>query len=368
MKVLHSAAMLAPPSGILSQMNWEQKAAFALKLDWSARMFCPKGFDRDCEIIMESKRVHAHQGESRLKKLSNWISLRQEYHQWLRQQEDQVDLFLLRYYVHDPFQLHFLKTVKKPVVLVHHTLEGPELAMGGGLRARVRSTLDNLLAVPAIRSAAGIVGVTHEILKYEEDRAGGIRTSIYVYPNGVFFDDQETLDDQRGDIPEFLFVAGSFAPWHGLDLLLSLLKNEKADFRLHLIGDVSNPDLRLIDSDPRVIVHGKLIQSEIRKVAASCWGGLSSFALNRKGMKEACTLKVREYLMMGLPVYAGHREVFPSDFPFYQHGPLSIQAMIDFFWQFRSVGRFEIARKSRPFIDKTSLLKKLADELRSDAR
>lgn len=363
MKIIHSAALLRPPSGILNQMKWEQEAAYQLGADWRVKMFCPAGAVVENEIISESIYVKKTAKKSKLKTLLDWIILRWEYHRWLKKQEDLVDAYVLRYYVHDPFQLLFVKSSKKPVFFVHHTLEGPELSMSGGLGARIRSSLEGVLAGATIRAASGIIGVTKEIVEYEKRRGGDGNKFSCLYPNGIMFNDSGLADDHRHDLPEILFVASYFSSWHGLDILLDAMKRVEKSFILHLVGDLSVADLEIAQADSRVILHGKKSQAEIREISAGCWGGLSSFALDRKKMREACTLKVREYLMMGLPVYAGHEEVLPQDFFFFKNGKPSILEILDFFESCRRSSRSEIAHSASAHIDKQVLLASVINSL-----
>lgn len=364
MKVLHSAALLSPPSGILNQMRWEQQVADEAGIDWQVKMFCPSGSVNSEKIIQESTTVSFERIKSKFGKAWAWLKLRWEYHRWLKSQENDVDVFLLRYYVHDPFQLLFIRRCKKPVYLVHHTLEGPELAMSGGLKDRLRSAFDNIIANPCIKAASGIVGVTNEIIEYENARAK-VKKQSFLYPNGIVFTSNEIAEDHRTETPEILFVASYFASWHGLDLLLDEMKKNNSHFVLHVVGDVFDEDIRSAKHDPRVIIHGRKSHAEIKQLAAKCWGGVSCFGLHRVKMKEACTLKVREYLMLGLPVYAGYTEVLPDSFPFFKRGEVAITDMLDFFNQHRHLRRKEISEKSKEYIDKNQLLRLLYSDLAS---
>ena len=80
-------------------------------------------------------------------------------------------------------------------------------------------------------------------------------------------------------------------------------------------------------------------------------------------MREACTLKVREYLMLGIPVYAGYTDVFPESFRFYKKGEADIEAILNFAHSQRISSRIEICVASHPYINKEILLEKLYDEL-----
>ena len=359
MKFLHAAALLRPPSGIINQMRWEHEAANELGLEWDVQLYCPKGWLEPEGFIYESPTVNA--GDPSKGKPLDWLRFRYGYYQWLMAQVENYDAFVLRYYVHDPFQLMFARRCRKPVYFVHHTLEVPELRLPGTVPARIRATLERWAGGPTLRAATGIIGVTQEIVDYEVGRAGIIDARTFVYPNGIKFD-EGAVADRRGETPELLFVAGSFAPWHGLDLLLDSIKQSDAEFTLHLVGNVHEPNLSRAKKDSRIVVHGLRSSEEIRALAETCWLGLSSFGLHRKNMTEACTLKVREYLMMGLPVYAGHRDVVEDENAFVVSGAADIESVLRF-----AKGAFTdrgvVAKHSEASICKKGLLKRLKGEL-----
>lgn len=365
MKILHAAALLRPPPGILNQMAWEQSAAHALGIQWHVRLYCPKGAAPDSNLIQHASAVESVEGRSALFKLFAWARLRRDYHRWLLQVEHEYDALLLRYYVHDPFQLAFIRRATKPVYLVHHTLEGPELAADGGVIASGRAWAENWLGGRTIRRARRVICVTPEIGRYELARAKGMATSAVIYPNGIVYSG-EIARDGRGDVPQLLFVASGFSAWHGLDRLLASMKHSAGRFVLHLVGTVGDDDRAVAKLDPRIRMHGRLSSEAISQLAAQCDVGLSSFALDRQQMSEACTLKVREYLMLGLPVYAGYREVLPDDFPYYRRGPADVEAIVRFAQDMRAVSRQTVSVAARPHIDKRALLAGLMDDLQRD--
>lgn len=359
MRFLHAAALLRPPSGIVNQMRWEYEAANELDVDWDVKLYCPKGWMKRERFVEESRKVEA--GDPSKGKPIDWIRFRYGYYKWLMSQQNSYDAFVLRYYVHDPFQMMFVHRCRKPVYFVHHTMEVPELRLPGTRISILRAQLEKLIARPALRAATGIIGVTQEIVDYEVDRAGIKGVKTFVYPNGIKINDTPIID-KRGDIPEFLFVAGAFAPWHGLDLLLDSVERSQKEFKLHLVGNVHEPNLKRAQADSRITLHGRLSSNEIRKLAEKCFLGLSSFGLHRNGMTEACTLKVREYLMMGLPVYAGHRDVIEDQNEFVVSGPADIDAIIRFALDNINT-REKVANHSSGSICKKILLTTLRREL-----
>lgn len=360
-RVLHAAALLRPSSGMCTQMAWEQEAAEAQGIEWQVKMYCPKNSPIKYNVVHFDHTVDANNVNNLFSNIFGWIRLRYNYHQWLMKKNDEVDIFVLRYYVHDPFQFLFVKRCKKPVYFLHHTLEELELKLGGGVSGWLRSYLEKIIGKKTISLSKGVIGVTQEIVDYELMRADAHNKENYVYPNGIFCK-QTILKDRRGDIPELLFVA-NFSPWHGLDRLLHAVEKSDDNFVLHLVGKIP-VDLFDKTNDTRIRLHGHLTQKKIAELSEQCWIGLASFALDRMQMKQACPLKTREYLMLGLPVYGDFQDVFPCGFKFYKNDSVAIPGILAFCKKKRSVSKNDVAIASQGLIDKKFLLVDLYNKLK----
>lgn len=360
-RFLHSAALLRPPSGICTQMDWEQEAATELGLNWRVKMFCPQGTRGGFKTMLFDEKTNCHELENKADALKSWLKLRRNYHRWLLNQQSEVDVFLLRYYVHDPFQAYFVRKCKKPVFFVHHTLEVPELALPGKLSSLVRARLESWIGPSTLRKATGIIGVTQEIVDYELSRSGVHEERATVYPNGVLYRDLQLMDCRGKDVPEMLFVA-NFAPWHGLDRLLLALKDSHHDFVLHLVGQIPE-ECTQIANDARIKMHGELSSQEIFELSQRCWIGLASFALDRKKMKQACPLKVREYLMLGLPVCGDYTDTIPSGRLFKKVENTDFDEIIMFARESRGMAKEDVSASAKKLIDKKNLLHALVADL-----
>lgn len=363
-RILHSAALLRPSSGMLTQMEWEQEAADDLGLLWAVKMYCPSDTRGDWSILHRDPAVVTGTPDSTLKKLRAWLRLRFRYHRWLLAQQDSIDIFLLRYYVHDPFQMWFVQECSKPVYFVHHTLEVPELRLPGTPTARLRAQLERIVGKRCLSAATGIIGVTDEIVRYEKSRTNRDTMRSFVYPNGIHITKTPVNDTRSASVPEFLFVA-NFSPWHGLDILLQEVSQSEQRFLLHLVGRIPNA-LQPYTHDPRIQVHGELVHDEILKLSEQCWIGLASFALKRKEMQQACPLKVREYLMLGLPVYGDYTDCFPPGSAFFRKGSTRIDEVIEFAHETRHLRKDEVLSMARAWIDKKLLVSELHDALRTE--
>lgn len=359
MKVLHVAMSKELGPGITRQMLYEQQAALACDLSWVVRIYVPDSYKHRDGLASVDFDAAASVMVSEAGLPSSWMAFRKGFYRWLLSQEAEFDVMLLRYSSYDPFQYKFLRQVAKPVFLVHHTLEVPELALERGLLRRFKAPCEAITGRFALRHAAGQIGVTKEVLDYECARAGTRSDTGFVYPNGFQCDENLVAEDLRGNIPRILFVASEFRPWHGLDCFLKSAVSCGAQFHVDVVGNVGADDRAHAKQDPRVRFHGRLPTDEIRALVERADVGLSSFALFRNGMEEACTLKVREYLAMGLPVYAGHRDIFPTTFPYFKCGACDIRAILTYAEDMRSTSRRTVANAVTPYIDKVGLLKSL---------
>lgn len=355
LKILHAAFMVQAPSGILNQMLYEQGSTSALGLPMDSKLLVSKEFESN-EFLGVLETLDT--GESS-NPLVRWVKQRRSYVKWLLEHSQSYDVMLLRWNVSDPFYSEFIRKSKIPVMTVHHTFEGNELLINAKY-GRVRSSIDSALFRRTSNSTIGIVGVTDEIVNYEKSRSNSSLPS-HIYPNGILYGDNDTYGPDIGNnrIPRFIFVASHFSPWQGLDLLLDSVLGSQNEFELHVVGAIPSELRKIIIHDRRVHLHGALGRKELSIVYAYCDIGLSAFALHRKGMMQACSLKVRDYLRYGLPVYSSHDDIFPESFPYYRNGKPCIENIIQYFDEMVGIKRRDIASTARPFIDKTLLVKDL---------
>lgn len=352
MRVLHVGYQRFDASGIANQMSFEQMAADQLGLQWTSQLFLPSDAVSVGSVIVKGKKPSTER----------WAS-RQEFYSWIKNAADSFDVLLLRNTVGDTKQASFIADLGKPVFTVHHTLEGPEILSRPSFRGYLKWLLDQRTARASLKKARGIVAVTAEIGAYETSRTK-VAKPIILYPNGIAINDEPVAGSlSPSEHPEFLFVASHFTSWQGLDRLVKSARSSNSSFVLHLVGDVGEQDRAAIGDDPRFQLHGKLGKGEIAHLSKRAALGLGSFALDRKRMREACTLKVREYLSLGLPVYSGHFDIFPNDFPYYRAGPCQIERIMEMALEARSWEREHVRAASAKYIDKRSLLLSLHSDL-----
>lgn len=363
MKIIHSACFLSKPSsGIIQQMNMEYESAKNLDINWEVVLFLPQDCGINSTIVVESRYINSAKLNNVLYKIYAWFALKVEYYLYLSKKD--CDFILTRYSVHDVAQLIFLILSKNKVFLVHHTKEEDELKMDTSFLGKLRYYAEKVIGKWCIGASDGIVAVTNEIRKYELNRSK--KQKSFVFPNGIFVREQKIEHEFKhsDDKYKVLFISSYFQKWHGLDLLLeNLQQNNRNDFELHLIGNVTNEDMEVISKDNRIVFHGVQNLDYINAVSKEMHVALSSFALFRQNMEEACTLKVREYLSFGIPVYAGYKDIFPDNFKYYQIGEPDIDNIVSYAKKMKGIDKGVVIEQSKQYIDKQHLLAKLHKEL-----
>lgn len=351
--------------GLLKQVSYDR--FFTSKLDgivWDHFTFLDK-----VEEGGEAKKLPALFTGVFGRKLFAWF--------WLLRYATRYDYVVVRHMEFDPFALIFAWFVPNRV-LVHHSKEVLELRqIRKGWKGRAASWLENISGRVATRTARALVGVTHEIGIYQKQfRRLPQAFPIGFFPNGVVVDTMPNIIDERSsDTISLGFMSGSFAAWHGLDRLLDGLEDyfgadAPVPIRLELIGRLTEAQLAHVEqvnaaaSTEVVIVHGRLKQDEYLKVLGKCHIGIGSLAMDRIELSEGATLKVREMLALGLPVYSGHVDTaLPPDFPYYVNGNVDVSAIVEFVRTMSNVPREAVREAARPYIDKQVWIAKFGEFL-----
>jgi len=367
MNVLHISSFnsVAKNLGVLRQMEIEAGAAKALDLNWDVVVF--SGFEKD--IDSEFVRFYPRFAKLRIIKrlLLALFIIKCSRH---------YDVILLRYSPVD-FFLPFVKILSEKhskILLVFHTKD--KIALAGafsGLRRRVFVRLEDIISRVSVRVFDGYVGVTNDILRFYSNRIGNHDKPVFVYPNGIEICAERDCAKKQvaSGVINAIFVASKFFVWNGLDDILFSFNSfdfQRLDMlgktlKIHIVGDLDSnfgvdvPGI-LRNGKHEIVFHGLQTKEELSYLMGISDFGIGAFNLGIAGLEEACTLKVREYLSEGLPVYSGHVDVsIPKDFQYYRIGKPEIGAMVDFYFDINGSSRDVVSSAAEQFIDKTTLLK-----------
>jgi glycosyltransferase involved in cell wall biosynthesis len=212
----------------------------------------------------------------------------------------QPDLVYHRWSLPYPGLIRAVRTM--PFVFEVNSDDVAEYDLTMPAKARINRATRGLI----LRRAAGLTFVTQELRT--ATAFAPYRNRSVIIANGINLDDVPSAPAPVHDRPRLLLIGQPDCPWHGIDKVVWLAKQEPGwDF------DVVGPRPDEAPGAPgNLTVHGLLSASEYQPLLAQADVGLGSLALHRKAMNEASPLKVREYLASGLPAIIAYVD---TDFP-----------------------------------------------------
>lgn len=213
-------------------------------------------------------------------------------------------------YVRYGLYLPWLRPLQRRVPTVVE-LNADDRAEAAALGQRGRRLLNEVSRRSLLGGARGVVCVAHEIARDVAPAGKPAR----VIANGVDLGDVAPPPPRQGERPLAAFLAGVPMPWHGIDKLLALARALPGhDFALVGVerAAVEGP------LPPNVELHPPTSRAGYAELLARADVGIGSLAMHRAGLDEASPLKVREYLVHGLPVVIGFEDTdFIGDEPWF---------------------------------------------------
>jgi len=148
-----------------------------------------------------------------------------------------------------------------------------------------------------IKKASGLVCVTNELVKLMKP----INHNSILISNGIYVTSYPFVPCTDNKKPNLVFIASNpkRAP-HGLDKIILMSKFLK-EFTFHIIGANGN-------NRDNLIYHGILSNEKAADIIKNADFGISSLSLYRLKLEEACPLKSRQYLAMGIPIIYGYKD------------------------------------------------------------
>lgn len=171
-----------------------------------------------------------------------------------------------------------------------------------------------------LRDANGLVFVTRELA--HSTAFSAFTQARMVIGNGVECLRYPFVRDSENSSPQLVFIGSPGQFWHGLDKLITLA-DLLPSCTIHVVGPSGQECRSLWGRLPaNVVNHGYLDGADAQHLISVMDVGVSTLALHRNGMNEACPLKVRQYLAQGLPVLAASEDTdILSDQCFYLRLP-----------------------------------------------
>ncbi|MFZ5973497.1 MAG: glycosyltransferase [Bacteroidota bacterium] len=253
----------------------------------------------------------------------------------------QVDFIILRYPTADFFFWWYLKSLRIPVVFEHNTIEALELNIRrkNSFYYQYSYWSERLFGKSARLLAKGLVCVTGEIAAHQQARSN-FNVPTVVVSNGIKVNRLPIKRVKKfdGRSLNLLFLAGSDAPWHGLDVLDDIMR-QAATCNVHcfVAGGIAAIYKEKLSQNRNMTLLPLQTQADLNLLVNDCHIGISSLGFEGF-LKQACTLKVREYWGRGLPFVLGYDDTDLLDMPemkdfYFQVQPadgIKLQAIVDF--------------------------------------
>jgi hypothetical protein len=247
------------------------------------------------------------------------------------------DVVLFRYPLASKHLLALVKEFGSQIIFEHNTIEAAEVLMlqkthlsrlpvswrpsylRYAFQTKVlRQTDETRFGPEVLRHALGGICVSQEIAHYETNRCHSYHTCVVA--NGV---KSQALPNSRtlpfANTLRVCMIIGSPAVWHGYERMFEGLKQYVAPgcaISIDMIG-MQKPDNLKGQSFGRHDVNwlGVMKREDVARHLDNCHLAVGTLALFRKEMKEASPLKVRECLMLGLPMILGYEDTDVSADP-----------------------------------------------------
>lgn len=231
---------------------------------------------------------------------------------------------------------------RRPFVLEVNTDDASEArARWGALKAHLY-----MAGVRSMRRrAAGAVCVSREIATGISD--SGLR--VLTIANGIEVERYPNRQPPSNPAPRLIFVGSAGCAWHGVDKL-SHIGQRFPEWTIDVVG--MERSAASVEMPRNVVFHGFLGEDGYRPLLERADVAIGALALHRLGMNESSSLKVREYLAMGLPVVLGNPDTdLKSGSPFVlplRNCEENVQTSLDLIeefvlrWRGRTVDRHEI--------------------------
>ncbi|MEQ8362610.1 MAG: hypothetical protein RH948_07035 [Cyclobacteriaceae bacterium] len=223
------------------------------------------------------------------------------------------EIILFRYPVADFFLWRLSITYRNKIVYEHNTIEIEEIGLRktDSLWFKYFYYSEMWFGSSVRRLAKGLVGVTHEITRWQANKIKGTTRTVTI-SNGIDVNRLRVRANNPfdGSSLNLLFLAGSESPWHGIDKLINSVNRYTGDCDVHcyVAGNIDTKSKSKIQANQRFTLLPNQEGKELDDLFDKCHIGIGSLGM-ANFLKEACPLKTREYWSRGLPFVVGYLDV-----------------------------------------------------------
>jgi glycosyltransferase involved in cell wall biosynthesis len=256
------------------------------------------------------------------------------------------------------YPLTFFRPFRKcRIISEHQSVEINESLL---YHSYLSAFIDLLSGNIIIGQSDGIIGVTDEITAFWTKRLFYRKIPRATIPNGFNVHSVEVRNPPRVDNNNIhiLFV-GNISRWHGLDRMIRGIADYRGPVHIHfhIVGDGDElENLRQLKKSVApaadIHFHGFLSGHPLDAMFDTCHIAIGSLGIHRNRMKEAASLKVREYCSRGIPFILSNKDPdFSDNFEYCLHieptdTPVNVEEIISFTQKvFQNTDHSKIMRK-----------------------
>jgi glycosyltransferase involved in cell wall biosynthesis len=165
----------------------------------------------------------------------------------------------------------------------------------GFIRRKIAEAGETLL----LRRSSVVFSVTDQLLKYCRS-VNPLAAHVHV-DNGVaraFFD----VHREPADAVKFIYV-GTFTPWDGAEKIIEIARL-RPDLTFRMVGDGDRRAELERDAPENIEFRGWAEYSQLPREYAECNAGIVLYEEERHRHTSISSLKTREYLAAGLPIFS----------------------------------------------------------------
>lgn len=353
-------------AGVTNQLRMENEAASRSSISWATELW------DDEQANSNSPAFQARIPRA----LRTFIGRRYFIYRRTRELLKNHDYVLVRYTLVHLFDLMHSHCDAKNIIYVIHL---PPSDIAGTLPKPISMfflILERSISKWLFKRSKVIAAVVPELFdQYSGDSNLATKHKI-VYPNGALPLGNRFDTRVRENSLRIGFISSEFYEWIGLDKLLDELERLVQspliiNARFVIVGKISELQYEHIANlkniRPELVEHiDRVPYAAMPGFLASLDCTLGAFALEKSGLSTMASLKVRESLMAGVPVYSGHPDAhIPLGFKFLKVGECDPVKIIRFAERHNSTTRDAVREASSRYIDKQIIMEKFVEQLKS---